>query len=90
MHLNVRKLARNEQMDKRFVHENILAPGGCLPLPWGYIHVYDKTIQTSGNGLANQSQTLCGGKLGRGMKFCINSEGHITKMGTMAINNKHL
>ena len=24
-----------------------LTPGGCLPLPWGYIHVYDHNIQTS-------------------------------------------
>ena len=30
-----------------YVYENILAPVGCLPLPWGYIHVYDCNIQTS-------------------------------------------
>ena len=39
----------------------------CLPLPQGYIHVYDQNIQTSffsGNSLANQSQTLFGAKLG--------------------------
>ena len=24
-----------------------MTPGGCLPLPWGYIHVYDYNIQTS-------------------------------------------
>ena len=44
---NGRKLARNEQMDKIYVYENILGLGGCLPLPWGYIHVYDHNIQTS-------------------------------------------
>ena len=29
------------------VYETILTPGGYLPLPWGYIHVYDHNIQTS-------------------------------------------
>ena len=45
---NGRKLARNEQMDRKiYVYENILGQGSCLPLPWGYIHVYDHNIQTS-------------------------------------------
>ena len=32
-----------------YVYEKNLSPGGCLPLPWGYIHVhvYDHNIQTS-------------------------------------------
>ena len=47
MSFNVRKLARNEQMDRRFIK----------PL---------------------------------GMKVCINSHGHMTKMATMAINNDNL
>ena len=35
-------------MDRKFMFmENNLTPGGCLPLPWGYIHVYDHNIQTS-------------------------------------------
>ena len=29
------------------VNENNLTPGGCLPLPQGYIHVYDHHFQTS-------------------------------------------
>ena len=45
MSIFVRKRNRNEQ--KIYVHENIFAPGGCLPLPRGYIHVYDQNIQTS-------------------------------------------
>ena len=32
---------------KIYVYENILSPGGCLPLPRGYIHVYDHNIKTS-------------------------------------------
>ena len=32
---------------KIYVDENILGPEGCLPLPRGYIHVYDHNIQTS-------------------------------------------
>ena len=38
MSFNGRNLAKN--------YENILGPGGCLPLPRGYIHVYDHNIQT--------------------------------------------
>ena len=30
-----------------YVYENILGPEGCLPLPQGYIHVYDHNIETS-------------------------------------------
>ena len=34
-------------MDRKFMFmEKHLSPGGCLPLPWGYIHVYDHNIQT--------------------------------------------
>ena len=45
---NGRNLARNEQMDRKFMFMEInLTTGGCLPLPWGYIHVYDHNIQTS-------------------------------------------
>ena len=49
MSFNGRKLARNEQMDRRFnyFYENILGPGGYLPLPRGYVHVDDHNIQTS-------------------------------------------
>ena len=45
MSFNGRILARNEQ--KIYVHEKIFGPGGCLPLPRGYIHVNDQNIQTS-------------------------------------------
>ena len=35
-------------MDRKFMFmEKNLTPGGCLPRPWGYIHVYDHNIQTS-------------------------------------------
>ena len=47
MSFNGRKLARNEQIERIYVYENILGPGGCLPLPRGYLHVYDQNIQPS-------------------------------------------
>ena len=48
MSFNGKKLARNEQMDRRFMFMKIFwALGGCLPLPRGYIHVYDHNIETS-------------------------------------------
>ena len=35
-------------MDRRFMFmRKPLILGGCLPLPQGYIHVYDHNIQTS-------------------------------------------
>ena len=35
-------------MDRKFMFmEKHLTPGGCLPLLWGYIHVYGHNIQTS-------------------------------------------
>ena len=33
MSFNGRNLARNEQMDRKFVYENILDQGDCLPSP---------------------------------------------------------
>ena len=58
-------------MDRKFMFmEKKLTPGGCLPLPWGYIHVYDHNIQTSTSLklllYSNKSQTLSGALLGRG------------------------
>ena len=42
------KPARNKQMDRRFMFMKIFWPQeGCLPLPQGYIHVYDQNIQIS-------------------------------------------
>ena len=48
MSFNGRKLARNEQMDRRVMLMVIfLARGGGLSSPApGYIHVYDQNIQT--------------------------------------------
>ena len=31
----------------RFMFMKKMSSGGCLPLPRGYIHVYDRNIQTS-------------------------------------------
>ena len=57
MHLNGGKLIKYDLRGKTcrkwadgqnvYVYEKILSPGGCLPLPRGYIHVYDHNIQTS-------------------------------------------
>ena len=41
-------VAGSMQVDRRFVFMKIiLTLGGFLPLPRGYIHVYDHNIQTS-------------------------------------------
>ena len=38
--------------------------------------------------MANQSQTLCGAFLGRGNDICINGQGHMTKLASMAIKGE--
>ena len=44
-------------MDRRFMFMKIfLGPGGCLPLPRGYIHVYDHNVQISSLKLLGQSK----------------------------------
>ena len=48
MSFNGRKLARNEQMDRRFMFMKIFwAQVVVYPCPGGYIHVCDQNIQTS-------------------------------------------
>ena len=79
MHLNgerkrkmsfyVRKLARNEQMDIRFMFMKIFCPQGVVcPCPRTVYMYMTKIVKhlLSGNGFANQSQILCEAKLGRG------------------------
>ena len=40
---NRRNLTANDQSDMRYMFElKILNPVGCLPLPRGYIHVYNQ------------------------------------------------
>ena len=34
-------------MKKKQTNKKTMTPGGCLPLPQGYIHEYDHNIQTS-------------------------------------------
>ena len=46
----------NGQNIKFYVYEKNLYPVGCLPLQWGYIHVYDHNIQTSSLKLLGQSK----------------------------------
>ena len=44
-------------MDRRFMFlKKKKSPGGCLPLPLGYIHAYDLNIQTSSRKLLCQSK----------------------------------
>ena len=64
------KLAAKDYIDWIILlMKKTLTPGGCLPLPRGYILVYDHHFQTvllHWNRLANQSQILCGASLRRG------------------------
>ena len=64
-----RKLVRNEQIERIFMFMKIVwAQMVVCPCPRA-IHVYDQNSQSSfENPLANQSQTLCGAKFGRGIE----------------------
>ena len=55
-----------------------------MPLPRGYIHVYDNYFQTLflGNRLANQSEVV--------KTVYINGTGHMTKIAAMLIYGKNL
>ena len=67
MSFYVRKLARNEQMETRFMFMKIVwALGVVCPCPRAIYMYMTKIFKHlfSGNGLVNQSQTLCGAKLG--------------------------
>ena len=63
----------------------ILIPGGCLPLPHGYIHVYDYYFQTpSPKPLGHLKPSYMWSILGaRTQKFVLGFMGHITKMAAM-------
>ena len=52
-------------MDRRFMFMEKMSSGVFLPLPLGYIHVYDHDIQIS-SSLKPLAQTLCGASLGKG------------------------
>ena len=54
MHLNGKKIGKCHLMAENLLgmskwteDENMLGPGSCLPMPRGYIHVYDHNIQKS-------------------------------------------
>ena len=66
------------QTETIYVFETILSPVGCLSLPQGYVHVYDHNIQTFSLKPFGR-----GTSLGRGMKICINGQGHMTKMAAI-------
>ena len=70
--------------------ENILGPGGCLPLPQGYMHVHDHNIETSSLKKPIKAKRFVEHPREEGMKVCINGQGHMTKMAAMAINSKNV
>ena len=81
-------------MDRIFMFmKKKLSPGGCLSLPWGYIHVYDHNVQTSSplKPLGQSKPNFMWRIIKKGaMNVCINGQGHMTKMAAMAINSKNL
>ena len=81
-------------MDRRFMFIEKMPSWDCLPLPLplGYIHVYDHNIQTSASlkslGQSKPNFMWSTVRKGlRGMKVNINGQGHMAKM---AINSKNL
>ena len=75
-------------MERFMFMKIILTPGGCLPLPRGYIHVYDHNILTysfSETALPIKAKLYVEHHQVGGMKLCIQGQGHMTKMATIAI-----
>ena len=71
--------------------EKKLTPEGCLPLPMGYISVYDHCFQTSSLKSLGQSKQKLHVECPwvGGMKVYIICLGHMTKMSTMPIYGKN-
>ena len=79
-------------MDRRLMlMENFSPLGGCLPLPWGYIHVYFHNNETSFplKPLGQSKPNFIWSIRGKGERN-INGQGHMAKMAAMAINRKNL
>ena len=55
------KLAAKDYIDGIILLMKKFDPRGCLPLSWGYIHVYNNYFQTSS---LKSSPNLCGVSLG--------------------------
>ena len=72
-----------------------LAPGGCLPLLRGYIHVHNHYFQTS-SALCSETAWPIKPKIyveppwEGGTKVYINGLGHMTKMAAMPIYGENL
>ena len=74
-----RKLAGSMQIDRRFMFMKKKSLGGCLPLPRGYIHVYDHNIQTSSSLKS----------LGQSKPKFVEHRWEMTEMATMDTNSKN-
>ena len=72
------------------VNGTILIPGGCLPLPWGYIHVYFHKIEASSplKLLGQSNPNFIWSIFEMAKKVYINGHGHMTKMAAMSVNRK--
>ena len=66
-----------------------MTPMGCLPLPRGYIHVYDHYYQTSSplkTAWSIKAKFYVEPPWEGGTKVCINGPGHMTKMAAIPIH----
>ena len=88
MSFNGIKLARNEQMDRRFMFMKIFwAQGVVCPCP-GAIYTYMtkySNIFFSETARPIKAKLKVGHPYEEGMKVCINGQGHMTKMAAMVI-----
>ena len=67
-----------------------MTPGGCLPLPRGYIHVHNHYFQTSSPLKPIKPKFYVEPPWEGGIKVYINSLGHMSKMAAMPIYGKTL
>ena len=92
MSFNGRKLVKNEQIERRFMFMAIFWAQVVVCPCLGAIYMYmTKTfIFFSETAWPIEAKLYVEKNLEGGMKVCINSQGHMTKMAAMTINNKNL
>ena len=93
MSFNGRKLARNEQMDRRFMYMYMTKifkhPSSVVVVVVVVVHTFQSS--SSLKPLDQSSSSFMWSILRKGgTKVCINGPGHLTKMAARAINSKSL
>ena len=85
------KLSAKDYIDGIILFMKKMTSGGCLPLSWGRIYVYNHYFQASSLKPIDQSMPIsCESSLGSGKERLCKGTGHMTKMAAIPIYVKNL